>query len=76
MCGSVQLAYTPNNSFESFATLTGTGRLRRPAPQLKRWASRIVNGFKNTTGERCGKNYCNFDFVVLVNVWVCAGIGG
>ena len=25
----------PNPSFESFATLTGTGRLRRPAPQLK-----------------------------------------
>jgi len=29
----------PNKSFESFAALTGTGRLRRPAPQLKRYVS-------------------------------------
>jgi hypothetical protein len=28
--------YLPNITFESFASLTGTGRLRRPAPQLKR----------------------------------------
>lgn len=26
----------PNTSLESFASLTGTGRLRRPSPQLKR----------------------------------------
>ena len=29
----------PIPSFESFALLTGTGRLRSPAPQLERWAS-------------------------------------
>jgi hypothetical protein len=33
----------PNPSFESFASLTGTGRLRRPAPQLKRYASSYSN---------------------------------
>jgi len=32
----------PDNSFESFAWLTGTVRLRRPAPQLKRRPMRLL----------------------------------